>query len=92
MVSEILVNLGEVFFIRPNYGKTRGAANVAVMPYSCTARPLESIFILKAVDSISNERPYLALQDAHAHYWVHYLISEEFQSAGPSMPQLFAVD
>ena len=32
MVSEILFDLGEVF-IRPNNGKTRAAADGAVMPY-----------------------------------------------------------
>ena len=62
------------------------------MVQACHTAWQESIFILKAVDGMSNESPYLVLQDAHAHYWVHYRIDEEFHSAGPSMQQQFAVD
>ena len=78
---------------RSSFGRITWKRLQQPMVPSChTAWHSESNFILKAVDSISNESPYLALQDAHAFYWVHYLIREEFQSAGQSMQQQFAVD
>ena len=41
---------------------------------------------------MSNESPNLSLQDAHTHYWVQIPQWEEFERAGPSMQQKYAID
>ena len=41
---------------------------------------------------MSNESPYLFLQDAQRIAWFKYLIGEKFQFPGPSMQQKCAAD